>query len=59
MVQEVPSGEHGRGRGSKDDDTEFGQETQLKYDAFDLFDSADAPPLSPYPNNPLKNPAPL
>ena len=29
VVQEVTSGEHGRGRGCKDDATEFGQETQL------------------------------
>ena len=29
MVQEVIDGEHGRGIGSKDDDTESGQETQL------------------------------
>ena len=32
-----------RDRGSKDDDTEFGQETQLQYNAFDLFDYGDAP----------------
>ena len=47
MVQEVTDGEHGRGRGSKDNDTEFGQETQLQYDAFDLFDYGDAPPSLP------------
>ena len=44
VVQEVTGGEHGRGRGSKNDDTEFGQETQLQYDAFDLFNYGDGPP---------------
>ena len=34
VVQEVTGGEHGQGRGSKDDDMEFRQETQLQYDAF-------------------------
>ena len=35
------------GQGSKDNDLEFGEETQLKYDAFDLFDYGDMrPPLS-------------
>ena len=46
-VQEVIGGEHGRVRGRKDDDTEFGQETRLQYDAFDKFDYGDATPLSP------------
>ena len=59
MVQEVTGGEHGWGRGSKDDDTEFGQETQLQYDAFDLFDYGDAPPLSPSLSSPLEAPARL
>ena len=48
-----------RGKGIKDDDMEFEQETQVQYDAFDLFDYGDAPPLSPYPSSPLKAPAPL
>ena len=52
-------GEHGWGRDSKDDDLEFGQETQLQYDAFDLFDYGDAVPLSPCPSSPLEAPAPL
>ena len=39
-------GNKGWGTGSKVDDTEFGQQTQLQYDAFDLFDYGDAPPLS-------------
>ena len=54
-------GEHGRGRGSKDDDTELGQETQLQYDAFNVFDYRDAAPspLSPYSSSPLEAPAPL
>ena len=34
----------GRGTGNKVDDTEFGQQTQLQYDALDLFDYGDAPP---------------
>ena len=59
VVQEVTSGEHRRGRCRRDDDTEFGQETQLQYDAFDLFDYGDTPPLSPYPSSPLKAPTPL
>ena len=42
--QEVTGGEQGRGMGSKVDDTEFGQQTQLQYDALDLFDYGDAPP---------------
>ena len=29
VVQEVTCGEHGLGRGSKDDDPEFGQETKF------------------------------
>ena len=29
VVREVTSGEHGRGKGSKNDDMEFGQEMQL------------------------------
>ena len=37
VVQEVTGGEYGRGKGSKDDDTKFGQEMQLQYNAFDLF----------------------
>ena len=49
--EEVTGGEQGLGIGSKVDDTEFGQQTQLQYDALDLFDYGDAPPLSPSPTN--------
>ena len=49
--QEVTDGEQWWGAGSKVDDTEFGQQTQLQYDALDLFDYGDAPPLSPSPTN--------
>ena len=55
----MTGGEHGRGRGSKYDDTEFGQETQLQYDAFNLFDYGDAPLLPPCPSSPLDATAPL
>ena len=67
MVQEVTCGEHGLGRGSKDDDpefgqeTEFGQKTQMQYDALELFDYGNvrplSPSLSPSPRSP--SPAPL
>ena len=61
MVQEVTCGEHGLGRGSKDDDPEFGQETQVQYDALELFDYGNmrplSPSLSPSPRSP--SPAPL
>ena len=61
MVQEVTWGEHGLGRGSKDDDPEFGQETQVQYDALELFDYGNVhpllPSLSPSPRSP--SPAPL
>ena len=60
-------GEHGLGRGSKDDDLEFGQETefrqetQVQYDALELFDYGNvcprSPSLSPSPRSP--SPAPL
>ena len=43
----MTGGEQGRGTGSKVDDTEFGQQTQLQYDALDLFDYGDAPPSLP------------
>ena len=34
-------------QGSKDNDMEFAQQTQLQYDALDLFDYGDTtPPLS-------------
>ena len=46
VVQEVTSGDHGRGKGSKDDGMGFGQETQLEYNAFNLFDYVETPPLS-------------
>ena len=57
--EEMIGGEQGQGRGSKDDDTEFGQQTQLQYDALDLFDYGDAPPLSPSPTSPHKAFVPL
>ena len=47
--EEVTNGEHKQDRGSKVDDTEFGQQTQLQYAALDLFDYGDAPLLSPSP----------
>ena len=49
--EEVIGGEQGWGIGSKVDDTEFGQQTQLQYDALDLFDYGDAPPFSPSPTS--------
>ena len=49
--EEVTSGEKGWGTGSKVDDIEFGQQTQLQYDALDLFNYGDAPPLSPSPTS--------
>ena len=49
--EEVASGAQGRGRGSKVDNTEFGQQTQLQYDALDLFDYGEEPPLSPSPTS--------
>ena len=51
VFEEVTGGEQGLGTGSKVDDTEFGQQTQLQYDALDLFDYGDAPPLSPSPTS--------
>ena len=45
--EEVTSGEQGRVRGNKNDDREFGQQTQLQYDVLDLFDYGDAPPPPP------------
>ena len=63
VVQEVTCGEHGLGRGSKDDDpdfgqeTEFGQGTQVQYDALELFDYGNVRPLSsslsPSPRRPF------
>ena len=50
-VSRGESGEQGRGRGSKDYDMECGQQTQLQYDALDLFDYGDAAPLSPSPSS--------
>ena len=47
VVQEVTCGEHGLGKASKDDDPEFGQETQVQYDALELFDYGNERPLSP------------
>ena len=61
MVQEVTCGEHGLGRGSKDDDPQFGQKTQVQCDALELFDYGNvrplSPSLSPSPRSP--SPAPL
>ena len=57
--EEVTGGEQGRGMSSKVDDTEFGQQTQLQYDALDLFDYGDAPPLSPSPTTALQASASL
>ena len=51
VFEEVIGGEQGLGTGSKVDDTEFGQQMQLQYDALDLFDYGDAPHLSPSPTN--------
>ena len=50
--EEVIGGEEGLDMGSKDDDMEFGQQTQLQCDALDLFDYGDALPLSPSPSSP-------
>ena len=47
MVEEMTDWEHGRGRGSKDDVTESGQQKQLQYNELDLFDYGDAPPSLP------------
>ena len=44
--EEVTGGEQGGCRGNKVNDTEFGQQAQLQYDALDLFDCGEAPPLS-------------
>ena len=57
--EEVTGVEQGRGTGSRVDDTEFGQQTQLQYDALDLFDYGDAPPLSPSPTTALQASASL
>ena len=57
--EEVTGVEQGRGTGSRVDDTEFGQQTQLQYDALDLFDYGDAPPLSPSPTTVLQASASL
>ena len=42
--EEVTGGEQAQGTGSKVDDTEFGQQMLLQYDALDLFDYGEAPP---------------
>ena len=53
VVQEVTYGEHGLGKGSKDDDpqfgqkTEFGQETQVQYAALERFDYGNVRPYRP------------
>ena len=69
MVQEVTCGEHGLVRGSKDDDlefgreTEFGQETQMQYAALELFHYGNVrpllPSLSPSPRSPSPSPLSL
>ena len=57
--EEVTGGEQGRCTGSKVDDTEFGQQMQLQYDALDLFDYGDALPLSSSPTTALQASASL
>ena len=57
VVEELTGGKHRRGKGSEDNATEFGQQTQLQYDAFDLFDYGDMSPLSPSPSSPCQAPA--
>ena len=63
VVQEVTCGEYGLGRGSKDDDPEFGQETefgqemQMSYDALELFDYGNVRPLSPSLSPSLRSPS--
>ena len=69
VVQEVTCGEHGLGGGSKDDDPEFGQETefgqemQVQYNALELFDYGNlrpiSPSLSPSPRSPSLAPLSL
>ena len=44
VFEEITSGEQGWGKGSKDNDIEFGQQMQLHYNALDLFDYGDMPP---------------
>ena len=64
VVQEVTCGEHGLGRGSKNDDPEFGQEmefgeeTQVQYDALELFDYGNVRPLSPSLSPSPRSPSP-
>ena len=57
LVQEVTCAEHGLGRGSKDD-LEFGQETQVQYDALELFDYGNVRPLSPSLSPSPRSPSP-
>ena len=55
----MTGGGQGRGTGSKVDDTEFGQQAQLQYNALDLFDYGNAAPLSPSPTTALQASASL
>ena len=57
--KEVIGEEQGRDKGNKDDYMESRQQTQLQYNALDLFDYGDAPPPSPSPISPHKASAPL
>ena len=58
MVQEVTCGEHGLGKGSKDDDLQFGQEMQAQYNALELFDYGNVRPLSLSLSSSPRNPSP-
>ena len=64
VVQEMTCGEHGLGRGSKDDDpqfgqeTEFGKETQVQYNALELFDYRNVCPISPSLSPSPRSPSP-
>ena len=46
-------------RASKDDNMEFGQQTQLQYNTLNLFDYGEAPTPCPTPISPCKSSAPL
>ena len=59
MVQEVTCGEHGLGKGNKDDGPEFGQETQVQYNALELFDYGNVRPLSPSLSPSPRSPSPV
>ena len=56
----MTSGEQGRDRDGKDDDDGvWTTNAAIVYDALDLFDYGDAPPLSPSPTSPRQASAPL